>query len=884
MKHAEVAAYFARDSRRLRELGTPSWLVDVLELHWADRLAEAESKGRSLLDEGAGAGSHAWALLAAEVHLLSAKLGRGVPKQTKESFAPAALIREYADFLHFFYVDHRRAWLALLRLVVPSLRVRASRFLPTVLFLVGHMAVMAGWPRIGFFVANLMFQRIYARKTSGAPNSPPHVSESLPFACFPYTGFLAGRFDRLEDILERCRTRRPPDDFYLSIFTASALYSAAFMADVARTDIVASEFQRRFERAAMRRYQPVARIVGHLPLALRGYGHLVYADCREQVAEHDSQLWDAIVNSQFYRMAALVFLSVDDRPGARECIEQAIAFREKTKSFGAWKRLDFTIRDMADGKVAYDPTGIRLFGARLKFDSPPTLGMLLSETIGAMPLVFSGGMEAFEARAAELIRVHLNCKTARLEPVPASLNEHVAQMRLGSRYLILEGVENTRAPMVERFLSSLAPVFGIIEVNAREILRLKADSEHASRLAAIARTTQMLAHDVRRPFTILNSAVAALRGAKSPEDLRHVLDVTLPEVDRAAVAVRGLISDVIEVDNCAAPQREKLAPESLIAESLQELDQLHPTANVAVRCSLAHTVEVLVDRRRMLRVFANIFQNAVQAMNGVGEISIATESDESWVTFTIGNVGPTLSPEDAARVFEPFFTKNKAQGTGLGLAIVQHLITMHGGRIRCEPLENGVEFVFTLPAASGCEARDDAFERLRAQLPARIGRAEVVSVVSREESLSPSGRTQGVEQSESRPVLALVDDRRSTLLGWRYAVKERADVMYFRSPGEFLSAASDEVFLRRLAVVVTDYQFDEGGIDGAAFGVELRKRVPQVPVVLSSSGVFTVADLAGTVDVVIDKEPVAWEELQTLVARSSEIPLSRRPLRADGTP
>lgn len=85
---------------------------------------------------------------------------------------------------------------------------------------------------------------------------------------------------------------------------------------------------------------------------------------------------------------------------------------------------------------------------------------------------------------------------------------------------------------------------------------------------------------------------------------------------------------------------------------------------------------------QMSLVFRNILLNAVQAIEGRGEIRIATRRTEDAVEVEIADTGHGISAEIIGRVFEPFFsTRDVGQGMGLGLAVAYHMIKRHGGDI-----------------------------------------------------------------------------------------------------------------------------------------------------------------------------------------------------------
>ncbi len=102
------------------------------------------------------------------------------------------------------------------------------------------------------------------------------------------------------------------------------------------------------------------------------------------------------------------------------------------------------------------------------------------------------------------------------------------------------------------------------------------------------------------------------------------------------------------------------------------------------------------------QVWTNLIDNAIQAMNGEGTLTIRTSRDGDFALVRIGDTGPGIPEDLQRRIFEPFFTtKPVGQGTGLGLDISWRIIVnRHGGDIRVKSQPGSTTFEVRLPLTS----------------------------------------------------------------------------------------------------------------------------------------------------------------------------------------
>ena len=108
---------------------------------------------------------------------------------------------------------------------------------------------------------------------------------------------------------------------------------------------------------------------------------------------------------------------------------------------------------------------------------------------------------------------------------------------------------------------------------------------------------------------------------------------------------------------------------------------------------------ILADGGELNQVWTNLIDNAIDAMNGQGQLGIRTRHDEHAVLVEIVDHGPGIPSDLAARIFDPFFTtKEVGRGTGLGLDIVRRIVVdRYRGAVTFTSVPGETRFLVRLP-------------------------------------------------------------------------------------------------------------------------------------------------------------------------------------------
>jgi signal transduction histidine kinase len=120
----------------------------------------------------------------------------------------------------------------------------------------------------------------------------------------------------------------------------------------------------------------------------------------------------------------------------------------------------------------------------------------------------------------------------------------------------------------------------------------------------------------------------------------------------------------------------------------------------------AAPLPVKLDEAAFSIVLTNLLENAVKyTPEAIKPVTIKLEARGSLADLSVIDCGVGLEQHEVAHVFDQFYRVGNeltrtAKGLGLGLYLVRGITELLGGRVRCEPLEQGTQFTVTLPIAS----------------------------------------------------------------------------------------------------------------------------------------------------------------------------------------
>ncbi len=211
-----------------------------------------------------------------------------------------------------------------------------------------------------------------------------------------------------------------------------------------------------------------------------------------------------------------------------------------------------------------------------------------------------------------------------------------------------------------------------------------------------------VSHELRSPITAISGYIEGMRdGVIPPEEQDKYLGIVSDESKRLS----RLIGELLALSRL---EREDAALEYTDFDICDLLERvfLRRTGDLEKRgmdidCDFnPEPCFVHADMARIDQVLVNLIDNAIKFTPDGGLITLRVRAENGLCTVTVTDNGAGILPEDRPRVFERFFTADRAhtsgKGTGLGLSICQRILEMHGQRIRLLDTEEGAAFAFTL--------------------------------------------------------------------------------------------------------------------------------------------------------------------------------------------
>lgn len=228
-------------------------------------------------------------------------------------------------------------------------------------------------------------------------------------------------------------------------------------------------------------------------------------------------------------------------------------------------------------------------------------------------------------------------------------------------------------------LGRLAEVFNRMIASIRQA---REDLIQQERVSAVGRMAASIVHDLRNPLSVIYGGSELLMQEDMPEDAVKEIAV---DVYRGAGRLKELLDEMTNLAGGHAPAVERCSLREVAEAAMKSVSPLAHSQGVEVHMEIPSQIELSLERKRMQRVFSNLFMNAIESMPNGGELRTTAVTDKNTVIIQVEDTGPGVPKGMQERLFKPFNTDGKKDGLGLGLALARQAVLDHGGDLWSVP-------------------------------------------------------------------------------------------------------------------------------------------------------------------------------------------------------
>ena len=234
-------------------------------------------------------------------------------------------------------------------------------------------------------------------------------------------------------------------------------------------------------------------------------------------------------------------------------------------------------------------------------------------------------------------------------------------------------------------------------------LRLQAHIHAEEMGEAKLRFFMNISHEIRTPMTLILTPLLSLIKNEENPDRKSVYET----IRRNAERILHLINQMMDLRKIDKGQMQMHMSEQNLVGFINDIYTLfsHQAKSRQINFLFEHdcdSLPVWIDRSNFDKVVVNVLSNAFKYTPAGGEIGIRLTHDDQHATIAVRDNGEKIPEDKLDKIFERFYqaessSNDRNVGTGIGLDLTRSLVELHHGTIKVHNLEQGCEFVITIP-------------------------------------------------------------------------------------------------------------------------------------------------------------------------------------------
>lgn len=269
---------------------------------------------------------------------------------------------------------------------------------------------------------------------------------------------------------------------------------------------------------------------------------------------------------------------------------------------------------------------------------------------------------------------------------------------------------------IGRLQEELAKERNDLQQALAELKAAEAQLVHSEKMAGLGKLVAGVAHELNNPIgfiyanmghfvryigilkSICENVTLSGEDAEKSAKAFVTLDKLISSCSNGSQRIKEIVLGLRTFSRLDEAERKSVSLHEGIDSTLTLLEHLMKD-RIVVEKQYGDLPMVECYAGQLNQVFMNMLTNAVDAIEGEGQITIATRVESDGVAISFTDTGAGIAEEAQSQIFDPFFTtKDIGQGTGLGLSISYGIVAKHGGKIKVESVPGkGTTFTIVLP-------------------------------------------------------------------------------------------------------------------------------------------------------------------------------------------
>ncbi len=217
------------------------------------------------------------------------------------------------------------------------------------------------------------------------------------------------------------------------------------------------------------------------------------------------------------------------------------------------------------------------------------------------------------------------------------------------------------------------------------------------KLIFLGKVSSGIAHEINNPLFAIANALQLIKKGLPPENSRANEMMTL--VEKEVKRVRAITQNIhqLSIRKIEEPSLADLT--SIMTAAVNVIKWSRQLKYTSIDFKQQHVpFPLYCNPETLQQVFMNLILNAIDAMDGKGEVKISITAEDTGYRVDFTDSGPGFAPEMRENMFTPFFTTKYGKGSGLGLYISNTIIMNHGGSITLdETYKDGAHLIVRIP-------------------------------------------------------------------------------------------------------------------------------------------------------------------------------------------